>query len=321
MTHLTTGHFPAFELNIGKQTHGEEAWHSLYNFPVMGICFWYADLANPDVLGSVYAVYPYLNFHLFKEKCFALNFRFGTGLGYLTKRFDRFKNYKNIAIGSHLNVTVNLFYELKWKISPHCFISSSLGLTHFSNGSFKTPNLGINIPTVNFGAAYIFKNKSVIIESRKIYLEKCNRKIEILTFLSAGMKEIYPAYGDKYGAFSLSTCFLKPLSMKRKICAGIDLFWEFSNIRVLKRQGLEINHAWEVIRPGIYIGHEFEFSRLSFATQMGVYLYAKDNSDGNFYSRLALRYRCSDRIIVNIGLKTHFAKADFVEWGLGYRIK
>lgn len=321
MAHLTAGHFPAFELNIGKQTHGEKVWQDLYKYPVMGVCFWYANLANPKMLGSAYSVYPYLNFHLAQSNSIALNYRFGIGLGYLTKKFDRLDNYKNIAIGSHLNVAINMLYELKLKVRNDFFVSGTVGITHFSNGAFKAPNLGINISTVSIGAAYIFKDNSIAIHPNHISLEKDKRKLEIQTFLSGGMKEIYPAYGDKYGAFSWSTCFLKPLSLKRKICAGLDFFWVFSNIRSLKRKGIEVEHAWEVIRPGIFIGHELEFGKLSFGTQLGYYLYAKDKSDGNIYCRFPLRYQVSNKVFINLALKTHFAKADFIEWGIGYKIK
>ncbi len=321
MVHLTTGHFPAFEINFGKQTHGEKTWHELYKYPVMGICYWTADLANPDVLGNAHALYPYLNFHLYQSDIFSLNYRFGTGLGYLTKKFDRLNNYKNIAIGSHLNVTINMFYEFKWKLMKIFFVSGGIGITHFSNGSFKMPNPGINIPTVNLGLAYIFPTEIKKIIPYDSVLCKDKRKIEIQSFLSGGIKEIYPTNGDTYGAFSLSTGFIKPLSLKRKISAGLDLFLEYSNIRTLKRNEIEVKHSYEIIRPGIYIGHQFEFSRLSFVTQVGFYLYAKDKSDGPVYSRLALRYKCNKKILINLALKTHFAKADFVEWGIGYIIK
>lgn len=319
MSYLTTGHFPGFEINIGKQTNGEQKWQPLYKYPVMGLAFWYADLANPDMLGSAQAFYPYLNFHLVQDHSFLLNYRFGIGLGYLTKKFDRLDNYKNIAIGSHLNVTINMFYEFQWKVFKRLIFSGSLGITHFSNGAFKAPNLGLNIPTAAVGVSYLFSS-----DMRKINLQGSknqhgiDNKIQVLSILSCGIKEIYPAYGDKYGAFSFTTCFLKPLSPKRKIGAGFDLFWDFSNIRSLKRKDIEVKHSYEAIRPGIHIGHQFDFSHLSFVTQIGYYIYAKDKSDGPVYSRIALRYGFNNKIIASLALKTHFAKADFVEWGIGY---
>jgi hypothetical protein len=321
MAYLTTGHFPCFEINIGKQTRGEQKWQPLYKYPVMGISFWYSNLANPDILGSAYALYPYLNFHLLRNPSFSLNYRFGIGLGYLTKKFDRLDNYKNIAIGTHLNATINMFYELKWMVFQKFYVSGSLGITHFSNGAIKFPNLGINIPTVSAGIAYIFPSKTLHYQlADKNVMNISKNKIDIISILSGSVKEMYPSCGDKFGAFSFTTSFLKPLSIKRKIDAGFDLFWDFSNIRTLKCKNIEIKRSYEAIRYGIHIGHQLEFSHLSFITQLGYYLYAKDKSDGPVFMRIGMRYKLTKKILFNLAIKTHYAKADFLECGIGYFI-
>ena len=322
MNHLATGHFPALEINIGKQTNGKQEWHSLYKYPVAGLAFWYADLRNPDVLGYAFALYPYLNFHLIRNPYFLLNFRFGTGLGYMTNKFDRLENYKNVAIGSHLNATVNMFYEFRWKVFRKLFLSGSLGLTHFSNGALKMPNPGLNIPTAAVGVSYLLSYGMPEVSFPDYKTRgKGESKIQVISILSTGVKEIYPVCGNKYGICSFSTSFMKPLNMKQKIETGFDLFWDFSNIQELKNKYIEVNHSYEVIRYGIHLGHQFDFSRLSFITQAGFYLYAKDKSDGPVFMRIALRYRITKKMFFNLALKTHYAKADFVEWGIGYLIK
>jgi hypothetical protein len=57
---------------------------------------------------------------------------------------------------------------------------------------------------------------------------------------------------------------------------------------------------------------------LSFLFQAGVYPYTRYKDDGIIYSRLGLRYLFGKHILANITLKTHFAKADNIEFGLGY---
>jgi hypothetical protein len=37
-----------------------------------------------------------------------------------------------------------------------------------------------------------------------------------------------------------------------------------------------------------------------------------------FYNRFGLRYRINSNWFAQLTLKTHFAKADFGEWGFGY---
>lgn len=319
--YLSTGHFTAFELNVGKQTNGRKKWHQLYNYPYIGLSFWTANMANPEVLGSVYTLYPYLNFNLVDHRKLDFNFRFGTGIAYITKKFEPFDNYKNLLIGTNLNVAISLLYELKWAIQQHIQLSTGVGMTHFSNGALKMPNLGINIPTVNVGVAYLLNTNKPFFVPTESLCNKDTTKFEIQSIVSGGIKEIYPACGDKFGVFSWSNSLIKTWSLKRKIGVGIDLFWEFSNIRSLKRQGIEVKHAYEVIKPGVHVLHQLRFSRLSLVTQIGFYIYAKDKSDGPIYDRLALQYKLNNNILLNVALKTHFAKADFVEWGIGYSIR
>jgi hypothetical protein len=320
---ITTGHFPAFELNVGMQTHGEQSWQPLYKYPVVGLTFWYANLANPDVLGSVYAIYPYLNFHLYQDNDFQFNFRFGAGLGYLTKSFDRLNDYRNIAIGSHLNAAINLFYEFKWLVLKRVFLSGSIGLSHFSNGTVKTPDLGINIPTLSLGCSYVLHDNTVIHPRfDTIFHNKKRLKSKIQLFASGGIKQISLPDGNYYGVYSLSGCFLKPLSKKREIGIGFDLFWDLSNIKTIENYGYNnVSYNYQVIKPGIHIGHQFDFSHLSVITQIGYYLYVKDKYIEPIYTRFALRYLFRNRVILNLGLLTHYATADFIEWGVGYSLK
>lgn len=320
MQHLTAGHFTACEINFNIQTHGEKKWHSLYKYPVIGGAVWYADLANPDVLGKAVAVYPYMNFHLYSGRCFYLNYRFGLGLGYITKPFDNADNYKNIAIGSRLNATINMFYELKWWVGKKISLASGIGLTHFSNGSFKTPNLGINIPTVFAGIAYHLSYTENIIADTS-WKEMKEKKSTLRLMGAGGMKQIYPANGDTYGVFMISLNYAKAKSYKRELVAGLDVFLDYSDKRSVKRKGISLNSDLGILKPGVYAGHNFVFSKLHLLIHMGCYLYAKDKSDGMIYSRFGLEYDFNKSFFAHLALKTHFAKADFVEWGFGYTFR
>lgn len=320
MQHLTTGHFPAFEINFNVQMHGEKKWHCLYKYPVIGGALWYADLANPGMLGKAIAVYPFMNFHLCRGRKFYLNYRFGLGLGYITKPFNNIDNYKNIAIGSHLNATLNMFYELKWMLQKKVSLTAGIGLTHFSNGAFKTPNLGINIPTVFTGVAYYLNNTENIAPDTAWKGIRVN-KSKFRLFFAGGTKQLYPPEGDQYGVFMLSLNYSRLLSFKRELTAGLDIFLDYSDKRSVKRKGIPLKNDLSLLKPGFYAGHDFIFSKLRLLLHIGYYLYAKDKSDGMIYSRFGLEYDISRSLYGHLALKTHFAKADFVEFGVGYNFK
>jgi len=59
-----------------------------------------------------------------------------------------------------------------------------IGMTHFSNGSFKTPNLGINIPTINTGITYLLSSEDKMIIPQDLKIKKEEKKLEIIAFLS-----------------------------------------------------------------------------------------------------------------------------------------
>jgi hypothetical protein len=50
-----------------------------------------------------------------------------------------------------------------------------------------------------------------------------------------------------------------------------------------------------------------------------LYKYDIEKEDGWFYTRASLQYAISKHLFISLGLKTHLQKAEFIEWGLGYR--
>lgn len=50
-----------------------------------------------------------------------------------------------------------------------------------------------------------------------------------------------------------------------------------------------------------------------------IYKYNIDNEDGWFYARASVKYLITDHLYAAIGLKTHLQKAEFIEWGLGWK--
>ena len=318
MLNLASTHLTAFEVSINKPTYGERSWHQLYKYPQMGLCLWYTALGNSQILGSATAIFPFINFPLLQSKKTSLNFRFGLGLGYLSRRFDRFDDYKNNAIGSHFNGAVNLLYQFKYDLSNKSAISAGIGLAHFSNGAIKMPNLGINVPTIHVGFSYKLVSQDNV-NYNKTDLPPISKKNEFLIFCAIGTKEIYPICGKKYFTTTISGLYSRVLSHKRKVGIGLDFSYSASNIETLNRDSIYPKYNVLVTRPGLCLSHELIFGKLSFIMQVGTYIYAMDKSDGMFYDRFGFRYQISKHFLANLTLKTHFAKADYIESGFAYK--
>jgi hypothetical protein len=320
LTHLAAQHFCMMEVDVVQASNGDHLWEEQHHYPLKGISFLYSDLGGSKPLGKAYACIPYLDFDLTRRGKVKLFFRFGAGLGYLSKRFSRLDNYKNIAIGSHFNAAIQLGYELRWKATPRLDVTAGVSLTHFSNGAIKIPNLGINIASLSAGCAYkLDKQQPTLVKNANLL--DFSRKWEYRVFAMFGVSELYAAYGPKFPAMVLSATFLKPVGKtnKRRIGAGLDVFYDEANIESLSRIGKPVKSNVEVVRPGVNFTHQFNFSRLSLVLQLGAYVYTKYKGDGYIYDRLSLHYLFGKHYMVHLGLKTHLFSADMIEYGLGYK--
>jgi len=315
--YVIQGHIPAFEINIAKPTYGDKIWQQRYHYPDMGICFLHVDLGNPAILGNADAISGYMNFPLVSERKFNLNFRVGAGIAYLTKKFDRLDDHKNMVIGSHIDGTANLRLNTKIHLSDHLIMEAGLGMTHFSNGAFALPNLGLNIPTVNLGASYILGKKHEKIVTDTII--SINKKMEYLVYVTGGVTEINPPGSNKYFAYTFSFVAGKRLTYMSRFNLGLDFFYNPANIKNLKQDTITLSNNLQNVQVGIKLGYELVISRLSIPIEMGTFLYTKYTGSGYLYHRLGLRYRITEHIIANVTLKTFWAKADYIEWGGAYR--
>ena len=246
-----------------------------------------------------------------------LSLNLAEGLGYITKKFDTEENRKNTVTASNLNAAVQIFFQTSYRISQKTDFRLALGLTHFSNGSLTTPNIGINNASLSSGIIFYFD--SVRAALKKLPLAPVDKKISYEIIASGGVKEIYPPGGKKYFSWTVSAEALKPLTHKYSLGIGADLFYDLSIDSRSKDEFGTDNPLYRRTRSGIFLSNEFAFNRLTLLLQMGMYIYYPFKDDGSAYHRLGFRYRCSEHLFINYTLKAHYAKADNTEVGLGYK--
>ena len=319
-------HFPAFELSLQKATYGKHRWEAEYGYPLIGISFWYSGLGGFEELGTAFAVYPTINFPIVSDNYQSLNFKLGVGLGYLTNRFDRIDNYKNFAIGSHLNIAASLFTEYRRKISRMVTLSAGLGLTHFSNGSMKTPNYGLNIITASVGLTSYLSNPNRSLD-RKILPELYPFEFDGKKYLSVefatavAYKDMSQQYGKNYFVVAAYANIMARVSYKSKFGVGLDLTYDASDKLNLERQYIPVTNDLHLTKLGINVAYELVMDRLSFLFNAGAYLSGMDRSEGEIYQRLTLKYFITNNLFANMVLSAHLGKAEYIGFGLGYRVK
>jgi hypothetical protein len=317
---LIKAHVPALEGDYLFKPSGSQPWQQTYHGAETGVAFFYAWLGNPTQLGNEFGLYPFINFHLQRSYRERLYLRTGIGFGYLPVTFNQETNHKNILIGTHLNAMINLRLTNHYYLSNNLRLETGFGITHCSNGSFKTPNLGINLVTVNTGLSYCIdagKTKPINPPS----LDSLNHtKLSHEFYIAAGVSEIEPPGGLQYGAATFSYTTYHIINAKSKVGGGIDIFYNSADLETMTIDSIHYTSKFQNIQVGIKAAYELTVGRLAFPLELGGYLYTKSTGHGHEYNRLGIRYYINEHFIANLTLLAHFASADYVEWGIGYKL-
>jgi len=318
-------HFPAVEINLQRATFGHKRWEALYRYPLIGITAFYSPLGGYKEIGHVFALLPFINFPLNHDLNNSLNFKLGFGLGWLTNKFDPIANYKNFAIGSHLNAAVSLYVEFRRQLSPRFIWITAVGLTHFSNGSMKTPNFGLNLFTVSSGCAWFVKPLNPYLNKKlfpELYLFEFDGKKWISTeiSISAGLKDMRQEVGQRFLVYNLTLNTMKQVSMRSRIGVGFDLTYDGSDKAVLAKKQILYKTEWQLLKPGANFAYEMLLDQTSFLFNLGFHLAGKERSEGELYQKLAVKHHFTENIFGAITLTAHYGKADYIGFGFGYRL-
>ncbi len=321
---IFNAHFPAFELLLQRATFGNERWEAFYSYPFVGVGIWYSPIGGFEEMGQSYGAFPFINFPLNDNLKHSLNFRTGLGLAYLTNSFHPTDNYKNFAIGSKLNAIISLYFNYRFRASDFITLTASAGLTHFSNGSMKTPNFGINLPTFALGLSSFLTKPNPYLDRKllpELYIFEFDGKkwFTIEPSFGFGYKDMTQQLGESFMVYHLSVNFLRPVWLKGKVGLGLDATYDASHIRILERKAVEeFEHNWQVIKPGVTVVYEMVMSKTSFVFQLGSHIGGLEKSKGNFYQKLGLKRYFNDQLFGSITLTAHLGRADYIGFGLGY---
>ena len=321
-------HFPAFEISFQKATYGQHRWENEYDFPLVGISLWASSLGGFQELGNAYAAFPFINFPLFRQKSSTVNLRLGLGLGYLTNKYNNKTNYKNFAIGSHFNIAANILVEYRYTISDRFLLGGGLALTHFSNGTLKTPNYGLNILTANIAATYFLgkpkrKGGSMVLPELYQFEFDGKRYLEVNVSFAVSNKDMTQSVGERFMVYAAYANLMKRVSYKSKFGLGVDLTSDMSDKYKLDNSSdttLNIKSS-SYLRTGVSGVYELMISRMSIVFNLGIYVSGQAKKKGDSYQRLSLKYMVMENMFANIVLSSHAGQADYIGLGLGYNLK
>jgi hypothetical protein len=320
--HLISGHPTGVLLGYNVQTKGNKEWHRAYQNPDYGFSFLYQDFKN-ETLGDVYALSAHYNFYFLKRRFL---FRISQGIGMATHPYDRETNFKNNAFGSKFMSAnmVLLQYQKRFSNIPLSFQTGFL-FNHFSNGRTKFPNRGINTLAFQLGFRYhLDENKNEIPVNDSIL--NVNEGLKFNLSLKSGINES-PLVGIGQKPFyHLGFYADKRLGRKSALQLGVDMFWTLTlkdyirySSTAFPENETQIDPNTDYKRVGVFVGHELFINQLSIETQLGYYVYRPFKEDIDIYQRVGLKYYYNRFLFSSLHLKSHAARAEAVEMGIGVR--
>lgn len=314
---MVDGHIPSIELYYERVVSGRQAWHRSYKSPSWGMSFYAADL-RAEELGNAFALTPYLLLPLTFDDRQSLDLRFGWGLGVVTHPFDKETNYKGHAIGSTVNVHMLLGLEYRRHFG-RTSIGVGLGINHLSNGAFRVPNLGVNLPAVQLSVRREIGTRQPADTTGFRGGGIANGPQRLFAYATVGIKETFPVNSGKHMAYALVVAATKPLGGKIQLEGGLDVFHNTSLEQRAQEDGQEPPST--LTQAGVHVGGGLMLRKLTIIWQAGVYVFNSFSEDGMVFNRVGFRHTIGQRWLVNFTLKTHLATADHFELGFGYRFR
>jgi len=317
------------EFFISKQTYGTHHWNAFYNYPEYGVCYTFLDAGSPTYVGSVHCLFPYLKFHLFNNRNrLNIHLRTGIGLGYAEKIYqeERINDWWNFAVSTHLNAALSGQLQASCKISNNWTFLAGGGITHFSNGAYKIPNMGLNVLSLFTGISYSFGKEKIFITPMN-KLNKKNKNWDCSIFLSGGEKERYTINGSidhahpKYFAGDLNVEITKKHLQYTRFGISLDAIHDTSEYDdTINFQSLSTSDKLRATKIGVSGGYVCLFGNLSLDLYFGTYLHDESGRGEKIYQRTSLRYPLSDRVKMSISLRNHKGRADYIGLGLGVKL-
>lgn len=313
MGHLPTNHAYALEVSYLLQTKNRKNWHTAYNHPTLGVTGFAGSAGNNELLGYYFGAYGFVNLPFVNRKHYMLSAKLGCGLAYGTKYYNPETNILGMAVSTPISAQIVLALEQRFKFGNHS-ITAGIDMTHFSNAATKVPNLGLNLPYVSLGYGYRI-HRSI---DTTVRIHDFVKSWEFGAMAIASRKEVFPTGGRKYPIFGLNIFARRYFRPKTGMEVSFDIM---SNQSIMDYHSDVPKRQMEIIQLGVFVGYLLPFDKFHLITGMGVYVRDKFKPDELLYHRVGMRYVFNNGININLVLKSHWARADYAEFGLGYTFK
>lgn len=316
LSYLVQEPIQSLTVDFSKKTVGRNDWERLYKFPEYGLSFFYTNLGNDAVLGQAFALNYFFKVNFIDREKWKVFNQTGIGLGYLTRKFDLVENYKNVGIGSHVNIHFNFRVGSSYQIGSRLAAQLGLAFDHFSNGNTQDPNLGLNNVTVFAGLRHTLGMQD---ERNTQSLSKHQRSNNFELVGNVGGKKTRSISSDYFLTASLTGGINRAFFRGVNLGLGVDLFYDES-IRTQREARGESFHPSNSWQTGVHLSQEFRYNRFSLILQEGIYLGLTNKGNNKImYNRGIIQFQLKEHILLRLAMKSHLHILDFPELGIGIK--
>ena len=314
MGHLVQRSIHSTELQYFRNLKDSSSWAKHYKWATVGLSFLYSGTGNKEILGHAYGGMLFGELGIIERKRIQFGTRTAFGLGYLTKKFDQESNMKNVAISSHFNCLVLLGVIVKYK-----FLKSELywsaDFTHFSNGKWSVPNLGVNNAMLNFG----YRRKFATGLKRQVSrMAEPTERWKTSFILGVASESEFPTGSRRYLNAESNFLISKKLGKKVDFETGMDIIYKGA----LKGYAVEFSkNNIDLFQVSANVGSVFKFDRFSALISFGAYIVDVYQPAERIYQKVGVRYRFTDNLFGQLVLKSTFGRADYLLYSIGYQFK
>lgn len=320
ISHLIINKPTGFLLSFNHKTTGDKEWHHTYRFPEVGFSIHTQNNHN-ETLGNLYGLYGHYNFYFLNRK---LQLRIAQGVAYADNPYNKETNFRNVAYGSKFMPSTYFMVSYDQpRIWKNIGVNAGFSFVHHSNATIKSPNTSTNTLAFNVGLSYHFSDEDVVNKPSLFVQHPMQMRYNLL--FRTGVNESHIIGMGQKPFYHITAIAEKPLNEYGAAQIGADLFLSNSLKELIPflatsfpEENMHPDTDWK--RVGVFVGYEWYLNKLTAEANVGYYVHDEYKKNGSLYQRLGMRYYVTPNVFGVMSLKTHFAKAEAFEVGVGYKL-
>lgn len=313
-----------FLINFEKSLENNPAeWVRFLNAKNIAVGVIYTDMNNiqypihnvPYSFGKSFGIISHIDLGIISKNRFNLYLSPGFGLAYINKTIKT--NPESFVFGSHINAIFKTALKGEIELGNNYSVLSEINFLHFSNGSFRIPNAGVNFMNASIGIKKKFNIHTYEIDSTASSELIKMPKNAFLFSAGMGRRGKYKR-DDAFYRLHFYGGYSKFLNNVIAIKSGVDLFYyeETYNPNEYEDSITYLGETNNHFKSGVSIGTEVKLNRFSITANLGYYLYFKSVYPQKTYWNIGFKYYLDEHFGVQTNLNAHQFQADFISGGV-----